>query len=317
METALVNLLEPGDKVIVCSAGYFGQRMAEIAGRTGAQVTVLEQRWGDVFDPGQLREAVQRVRPKLLGIVQAETSTGAWQPIEELGKLCHEFDALLLVDAVTSLGCIPVRLDDWQIDAVYSCSQKGLGCPSGLAPVSFSPRAVEVMEKRKTKVQSWYLDLSLIRKYLGAERAYHHTAPISMNYALHEGLRLVLEEGLEARWKRHLDNHKALKAGLVALGLPYTAAEGHQLPQLNAVRLPSGVDDGAGRKLLLEQFGIEVGGGLGDLKGKAWRIGLMGYNSRPGVVLQALGALDQVLGRLGAKVTPGAGVAAANGVYAG
>jgi alanine-glyoxylate transaminase/serine-glyoxylate transaminase/serine-pyruvate transaminase len=278
---------------------------------------VLEQRWGEVFAPEQLRDALQRVRPKLLGIVHAETSTGAWQPLEGLGKLCREHDCLLLVDAVTSLGCVPVRVDDWQIDAVYSCSQKGLGCPSGLAPVSFGPRAVEAMERRKTKVQSWYLDLALLRKYLGPERVYHHTTPISMNYALHEGLRLVLEEGLEARWRRHLDNHKALKAGLVALGLSYAAAEGHQLPQLNAVRLPAGVDDAAGRKMLLEEFGIEFGGGLGELKGKAWRIGLMGHNSRPDVVLLALGAVEQVLRKLGAKVTPGAGVAAANAVYAG
>ena len=231
METCMVNLLEPGDRAVVCYAGFFGQRMIDVAGRTGAEVTVLERPWGQVFDPQQIREALQRVRPKLLAIVQAETSTGAWQPIEQLGKLCHEFDTLLVVDAVTSLGCVPVRVDDWELDAVYSCTQKGLGCPPGLAPVTFSPRAVEAMEKRKTKVQSWYLDLSLIRKYLGADRAYHHTAPISMNYALHEGLRLVLEEGLEERWQRHLRNHKALKAGLTALGLKYTAAEGHQLPQ--------------------------------------------------------------------------------------
>lgn len=315
METCAVNLLEPGDKVVVCAKGFFGQRMIDVCGRTGAEVTTLERPWGQVFDLDQIREAVRRVRPKLLGIVHAETSTGAWQPIEELGKLCRETDTLLLVDAVTSLGCVPVRVDEWGIDAVYSCSQKGLGCPPGLSPVSFSPRAVEVMEKRKTKVQSWYLDLTLLRKYLGTERVYHHTAPITMNYALHEGLRLVLEEGLEARWKRHLANHKALKAGLEAMGLTYTAQEGHQLPQLNAVRISAGVDDVAGRKLLLEQFGIEVGGGLGDLKGKAWRIGLMGYNSRPAVVLVCLAALEQVLTRLGAKVPPGAGVAAANAVY--
>jgi alanine-glyoxylate transaminase/serine-glyoxylate transaminase/serine-pyruvate transaminase len=315
METCAVNLLEPGDKVVVCVAGFFGKRIVEVCSRTGAQVTVIERPWGDVFEMNQIREVLQRVRPKLLGIVQAETSTGAWQPIEELGKLCHEFDCLLLVDAVTALGCVPVRVDEWQIDAVYSCSQKGLGCPPGLAPVSFSPRAVEAMERRKTKVQSWYLDLSLLRKYLGPERMYHHTAPISMNYALHEGLRLVLEEGLEARWQRHLRNHRAMKAGLQAMGLSYTAREGHQLPQLNAVRLPDGTDDAAGRKLLLEEFGIEVGGGLGDLKGKAWRIGFMGYNSRPAVVFTLLGALEQVLRRLGAKVTPGAGVAAANTAY--
>jgi alanine-glyoxylate transaminase / serine-glyoxylate transaminase / serine-pyruvate transaminase len=315
METCLVNLLEPGDKMVVCANGFFSQRMIEIAGRAGAQVTTIERPWGEVFDLNQIREVVQRVRPKVLGIVQAETSTGAWQPLEQLGALCREFDTLLLVDAVTALGCVPVRLDEWGIDAVYSCSQKGLGCPPGLAPVSFSARAVEVVEKRKKKVQSWYLDLLLIRKYLSPERIYHHTTPISMYYALHEGLRLVHEEGLEARWARHVRNHRALKAGLLALGLTYTAAEGRQLPQLNAVRIPAGVDDVAVRKLLLSEFGIEVGGGLGDLKGKAWRIGLMGYNSRSSIVLLLLGALEQCLQRVGSKVTSGAAVAAANAVY--
>jgi alanine-glyoxylate transaminase/serine-glyoxylate transaminase/serine-pyruvate transaminase len=315
MEACLVNLLEPGDKAVICAKGYFGQRMVDMSQRIGAKTTVVEQAWGQVFDLDQIRDVLQRERPKLLGIVHAETSTGAWQPVEELGRLCRETDTLLLIDAVTSLGCVPVRVDEWGIDAVYSCSQKGLGCPPGLAPVSFSPRAVEAMEKRKTKVPNWYLDLSAIRKYLGSDRVYHHTAPISMNYALHEGLRLVLEEGLEARWQRHMTNHKALKAGLLAMGLSYTAQEGHQLPQLNAVRIPAGVDDVAGRKMLLERFGIEVGGGLGDLKGKAWRIGLMGYNSKPSSVFVCLAALEQVLTRLGAKVPPGAGVAAANAVY--
>jgi alanine-glyoxylate transaminase/serine-glyoxylate transaminase/serine-pyruvate transaminase len=316
-EACLVNLLEPNDRVVVCSAGFFGQRMIDVAGRTGAQVTALERPWGEVFDLNQLREVLQKVRPKVLTIVHAETSTGAWQPIEQLGALCHEFDALLVVDAVTSLGCVPVAVDSWGIDAIFSCSQKGLGCPPGLAPVSFGPRAVAALEKRKSKPQSWYLDLSIIRKYLGEDRAYHHTAPISMNYALYEGLRLLLEEGLEARWARHLRNHRALKAGLLALGLSYTAAEGHQLPQLNAVRIPAGVDDLAIRKRLLGEFGIEIGGGLGDFKGKAWRIGLMGYNSRPANVLLLLAALEQCLLGAGAKVAPGAGVAAANKVYAG
>jgi alanine-glyoxylate transaminase/serine-glyoxylate transaminase/serine-pyruvate transaminase len=316
METCMVNLLEPGDKIVVCVCGFFGQRMVEIAGRTGAQVSVIERPWGEVFDPQQVREALKRVRPKVLAIVQAETSTGAWQPMEHLGALCREHDALLMMDAVTSLGCVPVRLDDWGVEAVYSCSQKGLGCPPGLSPVSFSPRAVEAMEKRKAKVQSWYLDLSLIRKYLGPERIYHHTTPISMNYALHEGLRLVLEEGLETRWNRHQRNHRALKAGFLALGMHYTAAEGHQLPQLNAVRIPAGVDDVSLRKMLLSEFGIEIGGGLGDLKGKAWRIGVMGYNSRSGVVLTLLAALEQCLQKMGVKIQPGAAVAAANAVYA-
>jgi alanine-glyoxylate transaminase/serine-glyoxylate transaminase/serine-pyruvate transaminase len=317
METCVVNLVEPGDRVLVCVAGFFGQRIAELAGRAGAQVTVLERPWGEVFDLNQIREALQRVRPKVLGIVQAETSTGAWQPLEGLGDLCHEHGALLLVDAVTSLGCVPVAVDAWGIDAVYSCSQKGLGCPPGLSPVSFSPRAVEAIGNRKTKVQSWYLDISLVRRYWESERFYHHTAPISMTYALREGLRLMLEEGLQARWDRHRRNHLALKAGLTALGLTYLAAESHQLPQLNVVRIPAGVDDLAVRRKLLNDFGIEIGGGLGDFKGKAWRIGLMGYNSRPEVVLLFLGALEQCLASQGHKVQPGAGVAAANRIYQG
>ena len=316
METCLVNLLEPGDRAVIATMGYFGNRMVEIARRTGAEVTVLEAPWGHVFDLDRVRETVQKVRPKVLGMVHAETSTGARQPIEAAGKLAHEFEALLVVDTVTSLGCIPVEVDAWEFDATFSCSQKGLGCPPGLAPVTFSDRAVAAMKARKTKVQSWYLDLSLIESYWGGERAYHHTAPISMIYALREGLRIVLEEGLENRWRRHEQNHLALKAGLTALGLPYTAVEGHQLPQLNAIRLPDGIDDLAGRKLLLSEFGIEVGGGLGDLKGKAWRIGLMGYNSQPKNVLLVLAALEQVLRKLKAPLAAGSGVAAAEAIYA-
>jgi alanine-glyoxylate transaminase / serine-glyoxylate transaminase / serine-pyruvate transaminase len=317
LEACLVNLIEPNDRVVVCASGFFGQRLVDVAGRCGGVVTTLEQRWGEVFDLNRIRETLGKVRPKLLAIVHAETSTGAWQPLEGLGALCHEHDTLLVVDAVTSLGCIPLALDAWGIDAVYSCSQKGLSCPSGLAPVSFSPRAVEAIQRRKSKVQSWYLDMTLLGRYWGEERMYHHTAPITMFYALREGLRLVLEEGLEARWQRHLRNHQALKAGLTALGLTYIAADGHQLPQLNAVRIPQGVDDLRVRLLLLNYFGIEIGGGLGEFRGKAWRIGLMGHNSRPEVVLEFLGALEQCLQSQGAKFTPGAGVAAANAVYTG
>jgi alanine-glyoxylate transaminase/serine-glyoxylate transaminase/serine-pyruvate transaminase len=316
MECCMVNLLEPGDKMIVCRKGYFGQRQVEVAERTGAQVTVLERPWGEVFDLNQIRESLQKVRPKVLSIVQAETSTGAWQPVEQLGRLCHEFNTLLIVDAVTALGCIPLRVDEWEIDAVYSCTQKGLSCPPGLSPVTFSERAVDALKKRKTKVQSWYFDLSLVQKYWDNERFYHHTAPITMIYAIREGLRLLLEEGLQARYDRHMRNHRALKAGLLALGLPYTAAEGHQLPQLNAVRIPDGVDDLAVRKLLISEFGIEIGGGLGEFKGKAWRIGLMGYNSRPNNVLLFLGALEQCMNKQGVKISAGAGVAATNQAYA-
>ncbi|HEY7427960.1 MAG TPA: alanine--glyoxylate aminotransferase family protein, partial [Gemmataceae bacterium] len=317
LETCFVNLVEPGDRVVVCAAGFFGQRMIEIAGRAGAKVTVLERPWGEVFDFQQIRETLQKVRPKVLAIVQAETSTGAGQPLDGLGALCHEFDTLLLVDAVTALGCIPVAVDAWQIDAIYSCSQKGLSCPPGLSPVSFSPRAVEVFSNRKTKVQSWYLDVNLVEHYWDSDRFYHHTGPITMIYALYEGLRLVLEEGLEARFARHRRNHEALKAGLKMLGLSYVANEKYQLPQLNVVRFPAGCDDLAVRKRLLTEFGIEIGGGLGEFKGKAWRIGLMGHNSRPDVVLLFLAALEQCLPSQGVKVQPGAGVAAANRIYMG
>jgi alanine-glyoxylate transaminase/serine-glyoxylate transaminase/serine-pyruvate transaminase len=317
METCLVNLIEPGDRVVVCVVGFFGQRMVEVATRAGAQVTVLERPWGEVFDLQPIRETLQKVRPKVLAIVQAETSTGAWQPLEGLGALCHELDTLLVVDAVTALGCIPVAVDDWQVDAIYSCTQKGLSCPPGMSPVSFSPRAVEVFTKRKTKVQSWYFDVNLVEHYWDSDRFYHHTGPITMVFALCEGLRLVLEEGLETRWARHRRNHEALKAGLKALGLTYTANEKHQLPQLNAVRIPAGVDDLAVRKRLLNEFGIEIGGGLGEFKGKAWRVGLMGHNSRPDVVLLILGAMEQCLTSQGVKLQPGAGVAAANRVYLG
>lgn len=317
METCLVNLLEPGDKAVVATMGYFGDRMVEIAGRTGADVTVLKRPWGEVFDPQEIRDAVKKVRPKLVAVVNAETSTGAYQDLAPLGPICREADALLMADCVTSLGCMPVELDAWGVDAAFSCSQKGLSCPPGLSPVSLSDRATAVLKGRKSKVQSWYFDLSTIMSYWGSgDRAYHHTAPISMVYALREGLRLVLEEGLEARFARHRRNHEALKAGLLALGMEYTAAEGHRLPQVNAVRIPAGVDDVAGRKRLLTEFGIEVGGGLGAFKGKAWRIGIMGHNSRPECVVRLLSALEQVLAGFGAKVEPGSGVGAAERAYA-
>jgi alanine-glyoxylate transaminase/serine-glyoxylate transaminase/serine-pyruvate transaminase len=315
METCVVNLIEPGDKMVVCVNGVFGQRMTDVAQRAGAAVTTVERPWGEVFDLAQLRDVLQRVRPKALGIVHAETSTGAWQPIEGLGKLCHEYDTLLLLDTVTSLGGVPVEIDAWEVDAVYSGTQKCLSCPPGLAPVSFSPRAVEAINRRKTKVQSWYLDMAMVQRYWGEERFYHHTAPITMIYALREALRLVLEEGLEARFARHLRNHRALKAGLAALGITYAAAEGHQLPQLNAVRIPAGADDLATRKRLLGECGIEIGGGLGDFKGKVWRVGLMGHASRPNNVLLFLAALEQCLVAQGVKVTAGAGLEGAGAEF--
>lgn len=317
METCVVNLIEPGDRMVVCVNGVFGQRMTDVARRAGAEVAIIEKPWGEVFSPDEIRHALQKHRPKVLGIVHAETSTGALQPASELGRMCHEHGALLLLDTVTSLGGIPVEIDAWDVDAAYSGTQKCLSCPPGLAPVSFSPRAMDVITKRKTKVQSWYLDVNMLASYWGTDRVYHHTAPISMNYALHEALRAILEEGLEARFARHKQNHKALKAGLAAIGIVYTAADECQLPTLNAVHVPDGVDDESVRKQLWSDFGIEIGGGLGAFKGKAWRIGLMGHGSRSTNVLLFLSALEQILDRCGYILSAGASIAKANEVYNG
>jgi alanine-glyoxylate transaminase/serine-glyoxylate transaminase/serine-pyruvate transaminase len=317
MEASLVNLLEPGDEAVVGVNGVFGTRMADIVGRCGATLVRVEAPWGRVIDPADVVAALQRCkRPKLVAIVHAETSTGAWQPLEDIGPLAHAAGALFVVDTVTSLGGCPVRVDEWGIDACYSGTQKCLSCPPGLAPITFGPRAVEVLHARKTKVQSWYLDLTMIEKYWGAERVYHHTAPISMNYALHEALQLIEEEGLETRWRRHERNHHALKAGLAAIGLEIASQENHQLWTLNSVRLPGGVDDARVRNTLLEEFGIEIGGGLGPLKGQTWRIGLMGESSTAGNVLLLLSALERVLPRCGWSLSPGAALAAAERVYA-
>ena len=280
MEAAVVNVIEPGDAMVVCVNGVFGSRMADVAGRAGAKVTTVERPWGEVFTPDDLRDTLAAVQPKVVGIVMAETSTGAWQPIEEISRLVHDAGALLLVDTVTALGGVPVRVDPWQIDVVYSGSQKCLGCPPGLAPISFNERALDVILHRRTKVQSWYLDVNLLASYWGQDRVYHHTAPINMTYGLYEALKIILEEGLEPCFARHLLNHRALKAGLAALGIPFTAQEGHQLPMLNAVRVPEGVEDARVRRELLGRFGIEIGAGLGAFKGKVWRIGLMGHGSR-------------------------------------
>ena len=315
METCVVNLIEPGDKMLVCVNGVFGGRMADVAGRAGAQVTTIEQPFGEIFSAAQIAEAVARVKPKVVGIVHAETSTGALQPLPEISKIVHDAGALLLVDTVTSLGGTPVEVDAWGLDAVYSGTQKCLSCPPGLAPVTFGPRAVAAIEARKTKVGSWYLDMTMVRNYWGQDRAYHHTAPINMNYALREALAVVLEEGLEARFARHLRNHRALKAGVQALGLSFAVREGQQLPMLNAVVIPAGVDDLKVRQQLLNEFGIEIGGGLGPMKGKTWRIGLMGETSSPRNVLLLLAALERCLLDHGAKVPAGAGVAAANEFY--
>jgi alanine-glyoxylate transaminase/serine-glyoxylate transaminase/serine-pyruvate transaminase len=292
MEFCFANLVEPGDEVIVCINGVFGVRMAEVAERCGARVTRVEAAWGRVIDPQQVADALKRVpHPKLVALVHAETSTGVLTPPEEISRLAHEGGALFLLDTVTSLGGCPVLLDAWQVDAVYSGTQKCLSCPPGLSPVSLSPRALEVATHRKTKVQSWYLDVNLLASYWGQDRVYHHTAPISMNYALHEAVRLALEEGLEARFARHQREHQHLRQGLEALGLQIVSQSGHQLWQLNAVGVPPGVDEAGLRKRLLQEFNIEVGAGLGPLKGKIIRIGLMGDTARPENVDRALSAL--------------------------
>jgi alanine-glyoxylate transaminase/serine-glyoxylate transaminase/serine-pyruvate transaminase len=315
MEAAVVNLIEPGDTMVVGVNGVFGARMAEVATRAGAEVTRLERGWGEVFTPEDVERALSTVAPKVVGLVLAETSTGAWQPLEEIAQVVHDGGALLLVDAVTALGGIPVEVDGWGIDAVYAGTQKCLSCPPGLAPVSFSPRAVETILSRQSKVQSWYLDATLLSSYWNEERVYHHTAPINMTYALHEALRLILEEGLEACFERHALNHRALHAGLTALGMRYTADPAHQLPMLNAVAIRDDVEDVPVRRALLSRFGIEIGGGLGAFKGKVWRIGLMGYGARQANVLTLLGALEQLLAEQRCSFTPGAGLAAANAVY--
>jgi len=311
MEAAVVNLIEPGDSMLVCINGVFGMRMADVAQRCGADTSTIEIDWGKAFAPAQIAEALKKKPAKVVGIVHAETSTGVCQPLEEISKIVHDSGALLLVDAVTSLGGMDINIDALKIDACYSGTQKCLSCPPGLAPVTFSDRALDVIGKRKTKVRSWYLDVSMIRKYWGSERLYHHTAPINMNYALLEALKMIKEEGLERRWARHAANHKILKAGLAAIGIEYLPDPGFELPMLNAVSIPDGVDDGTVRTQLLNEFGIEIGGGLGAFKGKAWRIGLMGSASTLSNVMLFLSALGKCLADQGVKFERGAGIAAA------
>jgi len=315
MEATIVNLIEPGDPVVIGVNGVFGMRMADVAARAGGVVTTIEKPWGEVFDVDDLQPVLERVQPKVVGLVMAETSTGAWQPIDSISKQVHDAGAMMLVDAVTSLGGVPVEVDAWNIDAIYSGSQKCLSCPPGLAPISFSDRALDCILNRKTKVQSWYLDVSMLANYWGSNRVYHHTAPINMNYGLYEALRIILEEGLDECFARHTRNHLALKAGLDSLGLQLTAQEGFRLPMLNAVQIPSGVDDARLRSDLLNRFGIEIGGGLGAFKGKVWRIGLMGYACRMQNVLLLLTALEQLLAEQGHEFESGCGVAAANDCY--
>ncbi len=315
METCFVNLIEPGDRVLIGSAGVFGTRMAEVARRAGAEVTVVEGEWGRALDPERLLAAGQGGAFKLLAAVHAETSTGVLQDPRELRRVADELDALLVLDCVTSVGGVAVELDAWKVDAAYSGTQKCLACPPGLSPVTFSKRAVEALSARSTPVQSWYLDLSMIRNYWGSERAYHHTAPINMLYGLHEALRLVLVEGLAARHARHRTNAAALWAGLEALGLELLVPAAERLVPLTTVSVPDGIDEKKVRAHLLREYSLEIGGGLGPLAGRVWRIGLMGSGSKRANVELCLAALRSALAEQGytADNDP---LAAAAGVYA-
>ncbi|HCJ57061.1 MAG TPA: alanine--glyoxylate aminotransferase [Clostridiaceae bacterium] len=317
METVMVNLIEPGDSAIVCVSGVFGQRLRDMAGRCGAKVISVEAPWGEIIDPEKVREAFKNnSNIKLVAIVHAETSTGVKQPLEEISRIAKENDALLVVDAVTSLGGTDLKIDEWGIDACYSGTQKALSCPPGLSPVTFGKKAIDALNNRKTKVNSWYLDLSMIQNYWGQERTYHHTAPINMIYGLREALLMVYEEGLEERFKRHQLNSDAFVAGAEAMGLKMIVKnKEHRLPTLNAVSIPEGVEDAAVRKYLLEKYGIEIGGGLGDFKGKAWRIGLMGESSSRNNVILLLGAMGDAFMAQGHKADVGAAITAALNVY--
>ena len=281
MEATLANTVEPGDKVLVAIKGYFGHRLADMAGRYRADVVTIERPWGEAFSLDEIEQALITHKPAILAIVHAETSTGVLQPMDGIGDLCRRHDCLLLLDTVTSLGAVPLFLDAWKVDLAYSCSQKGLSCPPGLGPFSMGPRAEAKMMGRQGKVPNWYLDVTLLNQYWGTDRTYHHTAPVNMNFGMREALRLLAEEGLENAWDRHRRNAEALWSGLESLGLELHVPAELRLPTLTTVRIPEGVDGKAFSLYLLNKHGIEVGGGLGALAGKVWRIGLMGYNSTP------------------------------------
>jgi len=319
MESCFVNLVEPGDKVIVCQNGVFGGRMKENVERCGGTAVMVMDEWGSAVDPNKLEDALKNNSDaKLVAFVHAETSTGALSDAETLVKLAHQYDCLTIVDAVTSLAGSPLKVDEWEIDAIYSGTQKCLSCTPGLSPVSFSEAAKKKINGREHKVQSWFLDMNLIMGYWGsgAKRAYHHTAPINALYGLHEALVILQDEGLENSWKRHSYNHQALRAGIEAMGLGFIVDEQHRLPQLNAVTIPEGVNDAEVRQQLLQRYNLEIGAGLGDLAGKVWRIGLMGYASNQTNVLFCLGALDAVLSEMGANIDSGKAVQAAVNSYA-
>jgi alanine-glyoxylate transaminase / serine-glyoxylate transaminase / serine-pyruvate transaminase len=316
MEAAFVNLVEPGDKVLVCVNGYFGERMAHVAERLTNNLRVLPGTWGAPFDPAVIEKEIKSFQPRVLALVHAETSTGVLQPMEDLSNILKKYpDTYLLVDAVTSLGGHPLKVDEWGIDACYSGSQKCLSSPPGLAPITFSPRAVEKINKRSQKAYSFYLDMSVLGKYWGKDQTYHHTAPISMNYALLESLRIIHEEGLENRFERHRRNHLGLVRGIEAMGLKMLVAEPYRLWSLNTVLIPDGIDDLKARKKLLQEYNLEIGGGLGSLKGKIWRVGLMGYSSSEANAIFFLTALEQALREQGFEVPRGAGATAAKDFY--
>lgn len=297
METCLVNLLEPGDECIICINGVFGGRMADIADRCGAKVYKVEAEWGKIVEPSQVKKALEQYpRPKLVSLVHAETSTGVLQPLQEISDLVHEAGALFVVDAVTSYCGIPVKVDEWKIDALYSGSQKNMSGPPGLSPLTFSDAAVEVLERRSRRVQSWFLDLGLVKSYWeGAKRVYHHTAPVSSLFGFYEALLLVREEGLENRWARHKEVHKYLKQKLEHLGFRYVVEEEYRLPNINAVYLPDGIEEPKLRSELLNQYNIDVGAGYGVFAGKILRVGIMGESCTKNHVNLLAGALEELL----------------------
>ena len=317
MEAAVCNVIEPGDKAIICINGVFGTRMADVAGRYGAEVIQVEVPWGQPIDPADVKKALDaNPDATLVGIVHAETSTGVLQPMEEIGAACQSHGALLLMDCVTSLGGVPVEVDKWGVEIAYSGTQKCLSCPPGLAPLTMSERALGKMRERKDKVKSWYFDVSMIEKYWGSDRSYHHTGPITMNYAIREALRLVFEEGLKNRFARHALASKALQAGIEALGLSMFAQEGARTPTLNTVVIGGNIDDTGVRKALLHDFDIEIGGGLGPVAGKAWRIGLMGHGAQQANVTYLISALEVIFKKLGYTDRVGDASAATTRVYA-
>jgi len=316
MEAAIGNLVEPGDTFLAPTNGYFGDRMAEMARRAGGDVVYVDAPWGEPLAPDAVAAAFDEHQPDVFGFVHAETSTGVRQPdVPELTRIAHEHDALAIVDCVTSLGGVELRVDDWDVDVAYSGPQKCLSCPPGASPLTLGDRAMEKVLDREEPSRSWYLDLSLLEGYWGEDRSYHHTAPITNVYALREALRLVAEEGLEARWDRHRRVAGGLKAGVEAMGMEMNAAEAFWLPSLNAVRVPGGVTDGDVIDYLLEEYDLEIAGGLGDLSGQILRIGCMGHGAREETVSYLLVALAGALESLGADVDPSGGVEAARHAF--